>query len=74
MRSSITFGFLANGVPIMSNRKINETVDHPGIEDTIELADVVSVVSATPQLDRRANKSPRPPCRTATPATLRLVC
>jgi hypothetical protein len=44
MRSSITFGFLGNGLPIIPNRTVKNTIDNPGIEDAVGLKDHIPVI------------------------------
>jgi hypothetical protein len=52
MRSSITFGFGANGVPVAPNRQINITHDDPDVTDvgfTVLLADLIGTATAVYQ-------------------------
>lgn len=44
MRSSITFGFLNNGIPVTPNRQVNVTDTHPGFEEGFRILGVDALI------------------------------
>jgi hypothetical protein len=45
MRSSITLGFLNNGIPVTPNRQVNITDTHPGFEEGFRVLGVEGIIS-----------------------------